>query len=131
MDNEQIKELAYDMANKTIIYGNYKNFKEARANFPICFVKFYNLEHRWFEHELIYWSERWRSNYFTHNADGEKKLKNTWIRAIYNNVNINNLRNNNTRNNNTRNNIQRTVTINNQTESNLIANALLSLRNNL
>ena len=29
MNNEQIKELAYDMANKTIIYGNYKNFKEA------------------------------------------------------------------------------------------------------
>ena len=70
MNNEKIKELAYDMANKTIIYGNYKNFKEARSNFPIKFVKVCNLDHRWFEHELIYWSERWRSNYFSHNADG-------------------------------------------------------------
>lgn len=126
MNNEKIIELAYDMANKTIIYGNYKNFKEARANFPIDFVKFYNLEHKWFEHELIYWSERWRSNYFSHNADGEKKLKNTWIRTIYNNVNINNIRNNNTRVN-----IQRTLNNDNENESNLITNALLSLRNNL
>lgn len=122
MNNEQIKELAYDMANKTIIYGNYKNFKEARSNFPINFVKVCNLDHRWFEHELIYWSERWRSNYFSHNADGEKKLKNIWIRTLFHNLNANA---------NNRTSIQRNVNNDNQSENNLISNALLSLRNNL
>ena len=121
MINDQIKDIAYDMANKTIIYGNYKNFKEARSNFPIKFVKICNLDHNWFEHELIYWSERWRSNYFSHNADGEKKLKNIWIRTLFHNLNTDTYN---------RISVQRNVN-NNQSENNLISNALLSLRNNI
>ncbi len=122
MNNEEIKELAIDMSNKTIIWGNYKNIKEAKCNFPIKFIKIKNIDILWFENALIYWSDRWRSNYFKHNADGEKKLKNTWINILINKVNNNN--------NNYRSTVTTIINNDNQTENNLITNALISLRNN-
>ena len=38
MEYKDLIDLAYDMANKTILWGNYKNTKEAKANFPITFI---------------------------------------------------------------------------------------------
>ena len=125
MEYKDLIDLAYDMANKTILWGNYKNTKEAKANFPITFINIKTLNPAWVENELIYWSARWRSNYFTHNADGEKKLKQIWIRAIYNKL-INDL--------NPRDNAVNIISpINNdiQHENNLITNALRSLRDNV
>ena len=122
MEYKDLIDLAYDMANKTILWGNYKNTKEAKANFPITFINIKTLTPAWFEYELIYWSARWRSNYFTHNADGEKKLKQIWIRAIYNKL-ITNL--------NPSPNIISPINNDIQHENNLITNALRSLRDNV
>ena len=118
MSEQEIYDLAVDMANKTIIWGNYKNIKEAQANFPINFVKIYNFHYKWFEYELIYWSEQWRSHYFKHNVDGEKQLKNVWIQRISshstNNITISNQ-----------------TPLNRERDNNLIRIALNSLRENV